>query len=105
MPWTIIEFGDVQIEPGNPRYPLNAGSAPCERMNFSAASSSSRVLTPGRIFPASRFIVLTRITRAAAIWSISSGLFLMIIGRSDVLFQPERGDHRPDVIVDLGRIA
>ena len=37
IPCTIIEFGEVQIEPGKPRYPLNAGSAPCERMNFSAA--------------------------------------------------------------------
>src|ERR1039458_9304832 len=35
-------------------------------MNFSAAWSSSRVLTPGRTLPASRFIVLTRIARGAA---------------------------------------
>ena len=31
--------------------------APCERMNFSAAASSSCVVTPGRILPASRSIV------------------------------------------------
>ena len=48
IPCTTIEFGDVQIEPGKPRYPLNAGSAPWERMNFSAAASSSAVVTPGR---------------------------------------------------------
>ncbi len=37
MPCTIIELGEAQIEPGKPRYPLNAGSAPWERMNRSAA--------------------------------------------------------------------
>ena len=25
MPWTTIEFGDAQIDPGKPRYPLNDG--------------------------------------------------------------------------------
>ena len=48
-------------------------------MNRSAAWSSSWVVTPGRILPASRFIVRTRIAPAAAIRSICSGLFLMII--------------------------
>src|SRR5690242_7567112 len=77
-------------------------------MNFSAAWSSSWVLTPGRTFPASRLIVLTRMSPAAAIRSISSGLFLMIIGAppiSYVLFEAKRRDHRSDVIVDLSRIA
>src|SRR5579862_251372 len=91
-------------------------------MNFSAAASSSWVLTPGRTLPARRFIVRTRMSPAAAMRSISSGVFLMIIGasvlpwpgssaqrssqresRSDshVLLQAQRGDHRADVIVDL----
>src|SRR5207248_2818791 len=79
----------------------NAGSAPCDRMNFSAAASSSPVVTPGLTLPASRFIVRTRIVPAAAIRSISADVFLMIIGRSDVVFQTKCGDHRPDVIVNL----
>src|SRR5581483_4061734 len=70
-------------------------------MNFSAAWSSSAVVTPGRIFPASRLMVLTRIAPAAAIRSISCGVFLMIT--SDVLFEAKGGDHRPDVIVYFGR--
>src|ERR1035438_3621318 len=78
-------------------------------MNLSAAWSSSRVLTPGRTFPASRFIVLTRMPPAAAMRSISSGLFLMITctapPKSDVLLQPKRRDHRADVTVYLGGLA
>src|SRR6476469_4180089 len=75
-------------------------------MNFSAASSSSRVVMPGRTFPASRFRVLTRTAPAAAIRSISSGLFLMITRPSlEVVLEPQSRDHRTDVIVDLGRVA
>src|SRR5579875_3813300 len=80
-------------------------------MNFSAAWSSSPVLTPGRILPASRFIVLTRMSPAAAIRSISSGLFLMItacsetVGRLDVILQPQGRDHGSDVVVHLGLLA
>src|SRR5437588_10366942 len=72
-------------------------------MNFSAAWSSSRVVTPGRTFPAMRFIVLTRMAPAAAIRSISSGVFLMI--KSHVFLEPQGGDHRPDVVVHLGGVA
>src|ERR1700721_781818 len=74
-------------------------------MNFSAACSSSPVETPGRIFPARRFIVLTRIVPAAAISSISSGLFFRItaLRSSHAFFEPERRDHGADVVVDLGR--
>src|SRR5437762_96472 len=78
-------------------------------MNRSAARSSSLVVTPGRTLPASRFIVRTRIAPAAAMRSTSSGLFLMITGCSprgsslDVLLEAERGDHRPDVVVNLVR--
>src|SRR5579875_1790046 len=84
-------------------------------MNLSAAASSSWVETPGRIFPASRFIVRTSTAPAAAMRSISWGLFLMITtsvlalfgpgGGSDVLFKPQRGDHGPDVVVHVGRAA
>src|SRR5450759_3776116 len=79
MPCTTIELGDAQIEPGNPRYPLNVGVAPWERIKRSAAASSSSVLTPGRILPATRSSVAAWIAPAAAIFSISSGDFLMII--------------------------
>ena len=81
MPWTTIAFGEAQIDPGKPRYPLNDGIAPCERMYVSAASSSSRVVTPSRIFPATSFIVRAWTAPAAAICSISCGVFLMITGR------------------------
>ena len=70
------------------------------------------MVTPGRILPASRFIVLTRIAPAAAICSISSGVFLMIkVPRSSarpgnqIFLEPQRRDHRADVVVDLGRAA
>src|SRR5437588_3578739 len=69
-------------------------------MNFSAAWSRSPVVTPGRIFPASRFIVLTRMVPATAIRSISSGVFLMI--NSDVFLEAKGGDDRADVVVNLG---
>src|ERR1700750_3193319 len=75
-------------------------------MNFSAASSSSRVVTPGRTFPANRFSVLTSTAPAAAIRAISSGLFLMITTTSlEVVLEPESRDHGADVVVDLGRVA
>src|SRR5436305_13310593 len=70
-------------------------------MKRSAARSSSAVLTPGLTLPARRFIVRTRIAQAAAIRSISSGLFLMIIGWLHVLLEPQRCDHRTNVIVYL----
>src|SRR5450755_285762 len=87
-------------------------------MNRSAASSSSLVVTPGRTLPCSRFIVRTSTAPAAAIRSISSGDFLMIIFDLrlvtrpcprrvvlDVLFEPQRGDHRTDVAVHVGRFT
>src|SRR3954453_14215785 len=109
MPWTTIALGEAQIEPGKPRYPLNEGTAPWERMNFSAAWSSSAVVTPSRILEASSFIVRAWMGPAAAILSISCGDFLMITagrGRSaarlELVFEAQRGDRRPDVVVDLG---
>src|SRR4029079_14120913 len=74
-------------------------------MNFSAALSSSPVVTPGRILPARRSIVLTRMAPAAAILSISAGDFLMITVASESLFEPERGEGRADVVVDLHLVA
>src|SRR5215218_8319217 len=69
-------------------------------MNFSAAASSSPVVTPGRILPASRSIVLTRIAPAAAILSISAGDFLMIMA-SETFFEAQSGEGRADVVMDL----
>src|SRR5829696_5559229 len=70
-------------------------------MNFSAALSSSTVVTPGRTLPAIRSIVLTRMAPAAAILSISAGDFLTIIAASESFFQAERGEGRADVVVDI----
>src|SRR5579875_2083494 len=87
-------------------------------MNRSAARSSSAVLTPGRIFAASRFIARARICPAAAIRSISWGLFLMITARpsprrsqelrprrSHVLLEAQRRDHRTDMVMHLAGAA
>src|SRR3712207_5869064 len=74
-------------------------------MNFSAARSSSPVVMPGRILPAIRSIVLTRMAPAAAILSISAGDFLMITMTSEPLFEAERGERRADVVVDLHLVA
>src|ERR1700742_3190488 len=84
-------------------------------MNFSAASSNSSVVMPGRILPWSRFIVFTSTAPAAAMRSISSEVFLMIpittelscgsARQLDVVLEQQRGDHRADVVVDLGGAA
>src|SRR3954453_19202309 len=79
MPCTTIEFGEAQIEPGKPRYPLKDGSAPCERMNFSALSSSSLVVTPALAFEPSIRRQRTRMSPEAAICSICSGDLRRII--------------------------
>src|SRR3954454_17162121 len=72
-------------------------------MNFSAAASRSPVVTPGRIFAASRSMVRTRMSPARAILSISAGDFLTIIALStlEALFETEGGQRRPDVVMDL----
>src|SRR4051794_16436236 len=84
-------------------------------MNFSAAASSSAVVTPGRIFDSMSLSVLAWIAPAAAIFSISSADFLMITkrprgrrgarGASQSLLEAQRGERRADVVVDLGRVA
>src|SRR6478752_4343603 len=48
-------------------------------MNFSAAASSSPVVTPARALAASIFRQRTRTSPEAAIWSTCSGVFLMIM--------------------------
>src|SRR5207247_387718 len=84
-------------------------------MNVSAARSSSDVVTPSRSLPSRSLSVRTRMAPAAAIFSISSGDFLMITRgrrqpptragaprtRSQLVLQPQRGDRRPEVVVDL----
>src|SRR3954462_13508485 len=81
-------------------------------MNFSAAVSRSCVVTPGRILAARRSIVLTRISPAAAIWSIWAGDFLMITAVPRVAASPRsRGCGRAPqacragLVVPLGLVA
>src|SRR6476619_2762404 len=80
-------------------------------MNFSAAWSSSAVVTPSRIFEARSFIVRTWMAPAAAIRSISWGDFLTITatsrggrGRSplQLVLEAQRRDRGADVVVHLG---
>src|SRR4051794_36956268 len=108
IPWTTIEFGEVQIEPGKPRYPLNEGVAPWERMNFSAASSSSFVVTPGRALERSMRRQRAWILPASAISSICSEVFRMIMPRymgpsshSLLFLAPEGGEDPVDQLLDL----
>src|SRR5262245_32765518 len=108
MPWTTIELGEAQIEPGKPRKPLKAGVAPWERMNFSAAASSSSVVTPARALEESIFRQRARISPATAIWSICSGVLRMIIRYtldSLVLLHSHRREGAADLLRHLVRIA
>src|SRR5215210_2861023 len=86
-------------------------------MYFSAARSRSAVVTPSRTFDSRSRSVRTRMAPAAAILSISSGVLRMITARyrvrarspwasrSELVLHAERGDRRPEVVVDLGRAA
>ena len=51
---------DVQIDAGNPRYPLNDGRRARSRIAVSATASSSAVVTPGRDGLASRAAMVSR---------------------------------------------
>src|SRR6476619_2661536 len=73
-------------------------------MNFSAAASRSAVVTPGRSLLSTRARVFTRISPAAAILSISSGVFLMITRGSQLVFQAQCCHGSADVIVDLSLV-
>jgi hypothetical protein len=55
---------------------LNAGVAPCERMNRSAAESSSAVVTPGAKAASRRSSVSATIAPARRMMAISSEDFL-----------------------------
>src|SRR5215218_6083744 len=109
MPWTTIELGEVQIDPGKPRYPLNDGVAPCERMNFSAASSSSLVVTPGRALERSMRRQRAWIFPASAISSICSEVLRMIMPRYISVSHPllflaaEGGEDSVNCLLDLVR--
>src|SRR5882757_7165435 len=109
MPCTTIELGEVQMEPGKPRYPLNDGTAPCERMNFSAASSSSLVVTPGRAFERSMRRQRAWILPASAMASICSEVLRMIMPRYMSVSHPllflaaKRGEDPVDVFLDFVR--
>src|SRR4051794_8902973 len=85
-------------------------------MNFSAALSRSPVVTPARAFPRSSVRVRARTRPAAAIFSISSGVFWTITLESvackklgplllKLVFQAQRGERGTDVIVHLARRA
>src|SRR6185436_11101563 len=75
IPWTISELSEVQIEAGNGGcpYPRNDGIAPWSRMDDSATSFSSAVVTPTRTFESTRSIVAARMRPDLRILSISSG--------------------------------
>src|SRR5215218_7639808 len=85
--------------------------APWERMNFSAASSSALVATPGRALERSIRRQRAWISPAAAIASICSEVFRTIIPRymirslsHPLLFlAPERGDDRMYPLLNLVR--
>src|SRR6476469_4889122 len=109
MPWTTIELGEVQIEPGKPRYPLKEGVAPWERMNFSGSSSSCFVVTPGRALERSILRQRAWMSPAAAIASICSEVLRMIIPRYMVLsvshtllvLSAQSREHRVNPLLDL----
>src|SRR3954449_8726583 len=73
-------------------------------MNFSAASSRSPVVTPGRALPWSMLRHRARTRPAAAIFSISSGDFWMIT-RLQLRFELQRGERSANVVVHLFRRA
>src|SRR4051794_6025012 len=64
-------FGEAQMEPEKPWYPLNVGAPPALRMNVSALRSSSPVVTPGSTASRSSASVCATIAPEAAIRSIS----------------------------------
>src|SRR5579863_1426993 len=105
MPWTISWLIDVQTEPGYPRYPLNAGRAPCSAVKDSAKSSRSLVETPAftiaRIFSSA----LHTIKPARCIFSSSAGDLQMTIsslGAIDDLRERARNlFHGPGAIHDF----
>ena len=73
----LTSLTDVHKEFGKPPYPLNPGSAPWSRMNSSAtASSSSNVVTPGRILSATAANVFPTSKELSRRSSTSSSVFM-----------------------------
>src|SRR3954453_878001 len=79
-------------------------------MNFSAALSSSPVVTPVRALPRSMFRQRASTRPAAAMFSISSGVFrtitedsLVAANRLELVLEPQRGEGGTDVVVHLAR--
>src|SRR3954471_6464952 len=77
-------------------------------MNFSAALSRSPVVTPVRALPRSMLRQRASTRPAAAIFSISSGVFRTITEDSvvaasllELVLEPQRCERGPDVVVDL----
>ena len=79
IPWTTSLLSDVQMVPGNPRYPLNEGTAPQSRMKDSASASRSAVVRPGRTEATSSSMVKATMRPAWRMRSISSGDLRMIM--------------------------
>src|SRR5688500_13548866 len=83
-------------------------------MNFSAAASSSPVVTPGRALPRRISWQRTSTLPAAAILSISAGVLRTITSRrpgrraerpSKLGLEAQRGERRPDVAMHFLRRA
>src|SRR5918997_1147362 len=76
-------------------------------MKRSATRSRSLVVTPGRALPRSSDRQRASTCPAAAIRSISSADLVTITPRrsSELVLEPQRGQRRPDVVVDLRRRA
>src|SRR6185503_6247145 len=77
----------------------------CAAMKRSAASSRSAVVTPGWHLERSMRRQRAWMAPDAAMCSICSGVFLMIIVRrrstSELLFHLEGGEHGPNSVVDV----
>src|SRR2546428_8285906 len=91
IPGTTSSLSDVQMEAGTPRYPLNDGVAPSDRMKRSANSSSWAVVMPGFTASSSRSIVCAVMTPARRISLISSGDLYSIMAPSSG--ERSRGHH------------
>ena len=88
--------GEVQIEPGKAAVALEGGDGALGGMNFSAASSSSAVVTPGRHLERSIFRQRAWIAPAAAIASSCSD------GLSDDSAVVHRDHHPLDLLLLRG---
>ena len=97
MPWTTSSFSDVQMEAGNPLYPLNDGVAPSDLIDRSAIWSRSEVVMPGATSSSSRSMVRAVIAPALRMSSISEGDLYSIIA------SPRRPVASGRLLVDAGQ--